>query len=89
MSAHQAMQNKGLFSPQSILVYDPEAGICTIWTSEPSSDTGPASCLTDQERSHILVDQRDPKNKKVSTLFFSTECSLYLVLKKVAITSNF
>lgn len=64
------MQNKGLFSPQSILVYDPKAGTCTIWTSEPSSNTAPASCLTDQERSHILVAQRDPDNKKGSTLFF-------------------
>lgn len=68
MPAHRAMQNKELFSPQSILVYDPKAGTCTIWTSEPSSYTGPASCLTDQEKSHLLVVQRDPENTEGSTL---------------------
>lgn len=68
VSAHQAKQNKELFSPQNILVYDPKAGTCTIWTSKPSSDTEPVSCLTDQEKYHVLVAQRDPKNKKNEAL---------------------
>lgn len=84
------MQNKVLFSPQSILVYDPMAGTCTIWTSEPSSDTGPASCLTDQERAHILEAQRDPEDKTASTLFFSTQyiSSIYLAGKEVVIKND-
>lgn len=92
MSAHQATQNKGLFSPQSILVYDPEAGICTIWTSEPSSDTEPVSGLTDQKSSHILAAQRDPENKKSKHfiyLFLLQNVPCIRVLKIAAITSNF
>lgn len=81
MSAYQAMQNKELFSPQNILVYDPKVGTCTIWTSEPSSDTRPASCLTVQERCHSLEVQRNPKEKK-KILFFSMLYYL-LVFKEV------